>query len=430
MQISLENTGSLERKMTVEVPVEKINSAIEQKLQNMSRQVKISGFRPGKVPMRVVRQRFGKQVSQEVLADTMKSSYQEAIIKEKLRPAGSPQIEQLNLEMDQDLKYVATFEVYPEIHLADLNKLEIEVADVEIMSSDTDAMIEKLRKQKMNWKEVDRDSKIDDQVKIDFKGTIDNEEFAGGSQDDFKFVLGNSTLLPDFEKQLNGVKKGQEKTFDVTFPDNYMQQELAGKVATFAIKVKSVEEGELPELNEELVKEFGVEDGSLDSLIEQLNTNMSLELAQRKKAFDKDQVMNQLYNANEFEIPSAMVTEEIKVLRTHNMRDRNIQDESQLPDSLFEDEARRRISLGLMIGEIASQNNIKLDQDKVNEHLSMLASGYSKPEEVIQYYRNNQQAMANIEILVMEEQVVEFVLHQARQIKKAFTYDEFISNQT
>ena len=429
MQISLENTGTLERKMTVEVPAEKITSAIEQKLQTMSRQVKISGFRPGKVPMRVVRQRFGKQVSQEVVADTMRSSYQEAILQEKLRPAGNPQIEPLNLETDQDLKYIATFEVYPDISLAELSNLEVEVADVKLADSDIDNMLEKLRKQKMNWKEVDRAAKQEDQVTIDFKGTMNDEEFPGGTQNDFTVLLGNSTLLPDFEKQLKGVKKGQEKSFDIEFPENYMQQELAGEVATFAIQVKKVEEGELPEMDETFVKEFGVQDGELSSLKEQLKGNMTLELDQRKKVFAKDQVMLQLYETNEFEIPNSMVQDEIKVLRAHSMKDMNIQDESKLPDSLFEKEAKRRISLGLMIGEIASQNEIKLDQEKVNEHLNMLASGYTKPEEVIQYYRSNQQAMANVEILVMEEQVVEFVLNQAKQVNKSFTYDEFVNDK-
>lgn len=429
MQISLENTGTLERKMTVEIPAEKITSAIEQKLQNMSRQVKISGFRPGKVPMRVVRQRFGKQVSQEVVADTMRSSYQEAILQEKLRPAGNPHIEPLNLETDQDLKYIATFEVYPDISLAELSQLEIEVADVEVADSDIDNMLEKLRKQKMNWKEVNRVAKQDDQVTIDFKGTMNDEEFPGGSQEDFAVVLGNSTLLPEFEKQLEGVKRDQEKSFDIEFPENYMQQELAEKIATFTIKVKKVEEGELPEMDETFVKEFGIQDGELSSLKEQLKSNMALELNQRKKAFEKDQVMKQLYEANKFEIPNSMVLDEIKVLRAHTMKDMNIQDESKLPDSMFEEEAKRRISLGLMIGEIATQNEIKLDQEKVNEHLNVIASGYSKPEEVIQYYRGNQQAMANIEILVMEEQVVEFVLDQAKQVNKSFSYDEFVNKQ-
>lgn len=429
MQISLENTGALERKMTVEVPAEKITSAIEQKLQNMSRQVKISGFRPGKVPMSVVRQRFGKQVSQEVVADTMRSSYQEAIIQEKLRPAGNPHIEPLNLETDQDLKYIATFEVYPDISLAELSKLEVEVADVEVADSDIDKMLEKLRKQKMNWKEVDRVAKQEDQVTIDFKGTMNDEEFVGGSQENFTVVLGNSTLLPEFEKQLEGVKKDQEKSFDIEFPENYMQQELAGKVATFAINIKKVEEGELPEMDETFVEEFGIQDGELSSLKEQLKSNMKLELDQRKKAFEKDQVMQQLYEANNFDIPNSMVLDEIKALRSHTMKDMNIQDESNLPDSMFEEEAKRRISLGLMIGEIATQNEIKLDREKVNEHLNVIASGYSKPEEVIQYYRSNQQAMANIEILVMEQQVVEFVLDQAKQVNKSFAYDEFVNKQ-
>ena len=212
MQVSLETTNGLERKMTVEVPVENVSTAIEEKLKNLSRQVKISGFRPGKVPMRVVRQRYGKQVSQEVIADTMQSSYQQAIVQEKLRPAGSPSIEPLNLETDKDLKYVATFEVYPEITLADESKYEVEVADVDVAESDVDDIVEKLLKQKMIWSEVDRKAKTDDQVTLNFVGKVDGEAFEGGTAENFTTVIGSSNLLPEFEKQLEGVKKDDKKS--------------------------------------------------------------------------------------------------------------------------------------------------------------------------------------------------------------------------
>ena len=291
MQVSLETTNGLERKMTVEVPVENVSTAIEEKLKNLSRQVKISGFRPGKVPMRVVRQRYGKQVSQEVIADTMQSSYQQAIVQEKLRPAGSPSIEPVNLETDKDLKYVATFEVYPEITLADESDYEIEVAEVEVTDSDVDDIVEKLLKQKMTWSEVDRKAKTDDQVTLNFVGKIDGEAFEGGTAENFTAVIGSSNLLPEFEKQLEGVKKGDKKSFQVTFPKDYMQKDLAEKEATFEIDVLKVEQGELPELNEDLIKEFGIQDGSEESFRKQLRDNMNLELEQRKSAFVKNSVM-------------------------------------------------------------------------------------------------------------------------------------------
>lgn len=430
MQVSLETTSTLERKMTVEVPAEKISTAMEKRLQNMSRQVKISGFRPGKVPMRVVRQRFGKQVYQEVLADTMQTSYQEAINQESLRPAGSPQIEPLSIEADQDLKYVATFEVYPEIELADATKFEIEVADVEISENDIDNMIEKLRKQKIHWKSVDRKSKDQDQITIDFKGMIEGEEFAGGSQENFSVVLGSSTLLPDFEKQLHGVKEGEEKSFDIVFPKDYVQQEIAEKTATFNLNVKKVEQGELPDVDEKLIKEFGIQDGKLESLKQQLKDNLNNELAQRKKIFEKEQVMKHLFEANNFELPNSMLKQEIQALRKQSMENINIKDESLLPDSMFEEEAIRRISLGLIVGEIIQQKEIKLDSEKVNAHLNTLASSYTKPEEVIKYYRSNPQAMANIEVLVMEEQVVDWVMEKAKQVKKSYSFDEFTNKPT
>ncbi len=429
MQVSLETTGTLERKMTIEVPAEKVSTAMEQRLQKMSRQVKISGFRPGKVPLNIVKQRYGKQVFQEVVADTMQSSYQEAIHQEKLRPAGSPHIEPLSLETDQDLRYVATFEVYPEISLADTSKFEVETADVKITQDDIESMLEKLRKPKTLWNEVSREAKEDDQITLDFKGTIDGDVFPGGSQDDFTIVLGSSTLLPEFEQQLYGVKKGEEKTFNVTFPKDYMQQELAEKEASFEIKIKKIEEGKLPEIDEAFVKEFGIEDGNLDTLKEQLKNNMMGELEQRKKAYVKDQVMKRLFEANEFEIPIALVNQEVQALRQQAMNNMNLKDESKLPDKLFEEEAKRRISLGLIIGEIVSINKIQLDSDKVNEQLNLIASSYAKPEEVIQYYRSNTQAMASIESVVMEEQVVDWVLEQAKQTTKSFTFDEFVNKQ-
>ena len=429
MQVSLETTGALERKMTIEVPAEKVSSAMQQRLQRMSREVKISGFRPGKVPMRVVKQRFGKQIFQEVVADTMQSTYQEAIQQEKLRPAGSPQIEPLNLEADQDLKYIATFEVYPEINLADISEVEIAIAEVEIAESDINSMLDKLRAPKMKWNEIARKAKKDDQVTIDFKGSIEGEFFEGGSQDDFPIVLGSGSLLPEFEEQLFDVIKDEEKSFEVTFPKDYMQKDLAEKVATFVIKVKKVEAGELPALDEDFVKEFGIEDGNLDALKEQLKSNMSVELEQRKKAFVKGRVMQSLFDTNEFEIPNALVKQEIEALRKQSMNEMKVKDESKLPDSLFEEEAKRRISLGLIIGEIVQKNELQLDSDKVTDQLNMIASSYNQPEEVIQYYRNNVQAMASVESLVMEEQVVDWVLNQAKKTSKSFTFDEFVNKQ-
>ncbi|MCZ6566224.1 MAG: trigger factor [Gammaproteobacteria bacterium] len=429
MQVSLETTGALERKMTIEVPAEKVSSAMQQRLQRMSREVKISGFRPGKVPMRVVTQRFGKQIFQEVVADTMQSTYQEAIQQEKLRPAGSPQIEPLNLEADQDLKYIATFEVYPEINLADISEVEIAIAEVEIAESDINSMLDKLRAPKMKWNEIARKAKKDDQVTIDFKGSIEGEFFEGGSQDDFPIVLGSGSLLPEFEEQLFDVIKDEEKSFEVTFPKDYMQKDLAEKVATFVIKVKKVEAGELPALDEDFVKEFGIEDGNLDALKEQLKSNMSVELEQRKKAFVKGRVMQSLFDTNEFEIPNALVKQEIEALRKQSMNEIKVKDESKLPDSLFEEEAKRRISLGLIIGEIVQKNELQLDSDKVTDQLNMIASSYNQPEEVIQYYRNNVQAMASVESLVMEEQVVDWVLNQAKKTSKSFTFDEFVNKQ-
>ena len=430
MQVSVETTGNLERKMTVEVPAEEITSAWKKKLQGIGRRVKISGFRPGKVPLAVVKQRFGKQAFQEVVEDAMHSSYQEAVLQQKLRPAGSPSIKPLNLNRGEDLKYVATFEVYPEIDLADASELEIEVANVEITAGDVDDMLEKLRRQKMVWNEVDRAARRDDRVTIDFRGTMDGEEFDGGSREDFALIIGNGEVVPEFEEQLQGMAKDEAKSFQVTFPENYTPRHLAGKVATFEVKVKKVEAGKLPELDGAFVKEFGIEDGNLGALKKQIKDNMDVESKRRKKVFDKEQVMQCLVEANEIEVPGSLIQQEIQALRKQSMSQVGVKDESELPDTMFEKEARRRMSIGLIIGEIVYRNKIKLDNQRVNDHINMIASGYAKPDEVLKYYQGNHQAMASVESFVMEEQVVEWVLEQSRQTPRSFTFNEFVNQQS
>lgn len=429
MQVSLETTGNLERKITVEVPGEKIHTAVEKKLQDMTRNVKLPGFRPGKVPLGVVRQRFGKQVRQEVLADTMQSSYREAIHQEKLRPVGTPRIERLDPESGQDLKYAATFEVYPEIELADVSGFEIETAQAEVTDEDVNDMLEKLRRQKMRWRAVDRVAEKDDRVNIDFKGTLDGEIFPGGSQDDFAVVLGSDTLLPEFEQQLEGVKKGDAKPIEVTFPKDYRQPELAGKQVVFDVQVKKVEAGSLPELGEHFVRELGIEDGKIETLNVELRRNLETELEQSKQTFDKNQVMQKLFESNQFELPAGLLEQEVRSVFEQAKRNLNLEDESKLPKAQLEEQARRRLSLGLIIGEIVRQNEIRLDAGRVRQHIQAIASGYDKPEDVVQYYTNSVEARAGIESQVMEEQVVDWVLEQARQTTRSFTFDEMVNNR-
>ena len=429
MQVSLETTGKFGCRMTVEVPGEQVQSAIEKKLQGMIRQVKIPGFRPGKVPLKVVRQRFGQQARQEVLADTMNSSYREAIEQEKLRPTGPPQIEPLNLEAGENLKFVATFEIFPDIELADTGGYEILVAQAEVTGQDIDDMLEKLRRQKMQWEEADRAAEQENRVTLDFKGTLDGEPFPGGSQDDYVAVLGHSGLLPEFEQHLEGMRKGDSRSFPLTFPKDYRQPELAEKTANFEVDVKKVEKGVLPEADEAFARELGIGDGSLKSLREQLERNLASELEQRVRTYNKHQVMECLFNANEFELPQSLLEQEKQTVRDRFMQAMQIEDESKLPQDRLDEEAKRRTALGLIIGEIIRQNEIQLDRDQVSKRLTAIASSYSNPEEVVEYYRENMQAMASIESQVMEDQVVEWVLERAKKVPKAFTFDEMVSDQ-
>ena len=428
MQVSIETTGGLERRMTVAVPAAKITSAVEKKLRDINSTVKVSGFRPGKVPISVVRQRFGKQAFQEITTDVMYSSYRQAVHEEKLRPVGRPHIEPLSVSAGQDLKYVATFEVYPEIELPD--EYEIRVADVEITTADLDQILEELRKKKTIWTEVDHAAQRHDRITIDFKGMIDGEVFPGGSRNDFTFVLGGSEITPEFEDQLQGMKKDEEKSFQISFAKDHAQQDLAGKTADFEVTMKKVETGGLPELDDAFVKGLGIEDGNLDTLKKRLKADMDIELARRKKAFDREQVMQCLLESGKFELPESLIRQEIQILRKQGRGAKDTakaKDAADPPDAALEKEAKRRISIGLIVGEIIHRNKIQLDAQKVDQHINMIASGHPKPEEVIKHYRDDRRGMAAIESLVMEEQVVEWVLGRSRQTPISFTFHEFMN---
>lgn len=414
--------------MTVAVPAAKITSAVEKKLRHINSTVKVSGFRPGKVPISVVRRRFGKQAFQEIATDVMHSSYRQAVIEEKLRPVGRPHIELLNVSAGQDLKYVATFEVYPEIDLAD--EFEVRVAEVEITAADLDKMLVGLQKKKMLWTEVDRAARQNDRITIDFKGMIDGEAFPGGSRDNFTFVLGGSEITPEFEDRLQGLKKNEVRSFQISFAKDHAQQDLAGKVTDFAVTMKKVEMGGLPELDDAFVKGLGIDDGDLDTLKKRLKNDMDIELKRRKKVFDREQVMQCLFEAVKFEVPESLIRQETEILRKQHKQHKQhtaAKDDSQPSDTALQDEARRRASLGLIVGEIIHRNKLELDTQKVNTHISMLAAGHPNPEEVIKHYREDRRAMAAVESLVMEEQVVEWVLGRSRQTPVSFTFQEFMN---
>ncbi len=429
MQVSVEETSVLGRKMTVMVPADKIENEIIQRLNSLKGRVKIDGFRPGKVPLNVVRQRYGTQVRQEVMADEMQASYREAVLQEKLRPAMGPSIEPTQAEKGKDLTFIATFDVYPDIQLCEFSKLKIDVPVSEVGEQDIDETLEKMRKQRITWQSIDAPSQNGQRITIDFVGKLDGEEFEGGKANDFPLVLGEGGMIEGFEDQLLGLNAGDSKIFAVTFPKDYGNEKLAGQEATFDIEVKKVEEGVLPEMDAEFVKSFGVEAGSLDALKDEIRKSLTDQLQQQLNAKTKDSVMQCLAEQNEVLLPDSMVQQEIAALRKQAQENFKMEKDSELPDSLFEEEAKRRVKLGLIIGEIVTAQKLQLDTQLVDQRIEQMASQYAEYDQVIQYYRTNNQARASIESLVMEDQVVEWVLGQATQNKIQEKFADIVNRQ-
>jgi len=434
MQVSIESLEGLQRKLTVQVPSEKIANAIEQKLKQISKTVKMDGFRPGKVPARVVKQTYGAQIRQEVMGDMIESSYREAIIQEKLRPAGMPEILPLKESSDKEgLAYSATFEVYPEITAVELDSIEIEKPVAEISDEDLDNMINKLISQRNEWSEVDRASAAGDQVLCDFEGTIEGEAFTGGSGKDMAVEIGAGKMLKEFEDGLAGMSKGEQKTVDVHFPEDYHGKDVAGKTAQFALSVTKVSEAKTPELNEELIKSFGVEDGSLESFKQDIRENMEKELAQKIRTGLKNTVMTELLAKNEVLAPKALVDDEIRNLKAQmaqNMGQEGAKmNPDGFPDDIFREEGAKRVKLGLLVGELIKIEKISLDQARLNSVLQDMAGSYEDPQQVIEYYTKNKEARANLEGMVLEDQVVDYILDKAKVSDKPSSFDELMNSQ-
>jgi trigger factor len=430
MQVSVESTGELERKLTIEVPSERIDGEVEKRLRSMAGQVRISGFRPGKVPFKVVKQRYGKGVYQEVLGDVLQRSFAEAVTQEQLHPGGSPQIEAKAAEPGKALEYVATFEIYPEFEVATVDDLEISKPVAEVSDADVDKMLETLRNQRKAWETVDRAAGDGDRLVIDFEGSLDGEPFEGGKGEGVPVVLGEGRLIADFEGQLAGLTAGESKTMDVNFPEDYPTESLAGKVAQFQVTAQEVAEARLPDLDESFAEAFGVTEGGVEALRREVRANLERELEQAVKNRIKTQVMDGLHARNAFEVPKALIGEEIARLRQQAMSSMGQQDAGRFPDSLFEQEAQRRVALGLIIAEMVKRHEIKLDADRLNEALQQMASTYEDPQQVVDYYRRNQQAMASLEAIVLEDQVVEWVVEHAKVSEQAMSFDELMNPET
>ncbi|MCW9014848.1 MAG: trigger factor [Gammaproteobacteria bacterium] len=424
MQVSVETGEGLERKLTIQVPAETVDKEVDSRLQSLKSRVKIDGFRPGKVPLKVVKQQYGAQVHQEVVGDVMQTSFRDAVIKEELKPAGSPTIEPKTMALGEPLEYVATFEIYPEVELADFSKLEIERESAEVTDADIDTMIDTLRKQRTSYETVERASQNDDQVTISFEGFIDGEAFEGGKADAVPVVIGSGSMIPGFEENLVGKSAGDEFSFEVSFPDDYHAENLKGKAATFETKIVSVAEPKMPELDEEFAKSFGIEDGNMDKLLADIRENMNRELTNKLRASLKNNVMDAMLKANDVLVPKALIDDECENLQKQMSESGNLQGGMTLPKDLFEGEAKRRVSLGLLIGEAVKVSEIKVDADRVKAKIEEIAATYEDPQEVMNHYQKNPQLMSGVEALVMEEMVVDWVVDQAKVTDKATNFQD------
>jgi trigger factor len=426
LDVSVEKSKGLERRLTVRVPTAEIEREVDARLVKMSKTARIKGFRPGKVPAKVVRQRYGGQVRQEVLSDVIRSSFSRAVSEAQLSPAGGPAIEPLSGN-DEHFSYRATFEVYPEVELRALDDLAIERTVVTITDGDVDNMIERLREQRSTWEVVERKAAAGDRVVVNFVGKIDDEVFEGGEGKEVAIVVGSGQVIEDFDKALVGVAAGDTKSAKVKFPKTYGVASLAGKKAVFDIEALKVERNVLPEVDEEFLAAFGVEEGGTDALKVEVRKNMQRELDERLRTQTRARALDALLDANRLEVPNALVVDEMRSLQAEAMRRMGTQDPAKAPGiENFREAAGRRVRLGLLMQELIAKHKLELDRGRVDERIQELAAPYEKPQEAAQLYRGSRELMAQIESAVLEEQVVEFLLANGKPKDVASDFEQFM----
>jgi trigger factor len=431
MQVSVETTQGLERRLTISVPAEKVDVEVKNRLRHIAKTQRINGFRPGKVPASVIQKRYGASVRQEIAGEVMQRNFVEAIVAEKINPAGRPNFVAKSNEIGKDLEFEATFEIYPEVVLKDLDKIAVERPVVEVTDKDVDEMFVTLQKQHQTWKQNKRKTKKGDKLTIDFLGRVDGEEFEGGKAEAFELELGSGRMIPGFEKDIIGMKVGEEKTITVTFPDDYHAENLKGKAAEFDIKVNKTEGPVVPKIDEDFAKLFGVEEGGVEALRVEVSKNMTRELTQTIKTKVKEQVIQGLLDANDVGLPSALVAQEIEVLRKQAMqRFAGQMDEKnmpELPDNMFDEQAKRRVKVGLLLGEVIKTNELTVDEAKVTELIESAASAYEDPTEVIEYYKSNKEMNQQMQNVALEEQAVDLLVSNAKVKDKKAKFQDIMN---
>ena len=432
MQVSVETMGGLERRLKISVEAESFESEITTKLKETSRRIKLPGFRPGKVPLKEVRRRFGPAVRAEVAQEIMQSSYMDAVNQEELSPAGAPELDIVNIDLGADLEFTATFEIFPSIEIADLSGVKIKQPVAEVQTEDLETMISRLQEQRKEWIDLDQGSKSEQghRITVDFIGKMDGEEFEGGTGQEVQIELGSGQMIEDLEKGLIGLSAGESVTIPVTFPDDYQAENLKGKPAEFEVSVKKLEEPKIPPLDESFFKLFGVDDDDVEAFRAKIRENMENEIDQSSKGQVKRQVMDQLFELHDFSTPKALIERECDVLRDQMMQQLQMPvkpDTDPLPSELFKDEAEKRVRVGLIINEIVSAENLSADSDKVRERIETIAQPYDQPEQIINFYYGNEQQLQQVEMAVLEDTVIDHVLAQVNIEKLSSNYDDVVS---
>lgn len=433
MQVSVETTEGLERKLTIAIPGDRVDTAVNARLQEAAQTIRLNGFRQGKVPLKVVKNKFGKGVRQEVVGELMNQTYFEAIAQESLKPAGQPRIEPTSMDEGKDVEFVAVFEVYPEIELPDFAAIKAERLVAEVSDDDIDEMIETLRKQRQTWVPVERAAADGDMVNIDYVGKKEGEEFQGGKAAGQNLVLGSERMIPGFEDGVIGKSAGEDFTLQLKFPNEYHSEELAGAEVEFELTLNTVSEQSLPEVNEDFFKSFGVEEGGMEAFREEVSNNMQREMNTASRNKLKTTLMDALISDLEVAIPAALMSNEI-----HQLKHQTVQqmgggqgfDPHSMPDDLFREQAKRRVTLGLILGEVISQQSIQADADKVRDAVEEIAATYESPEEVVKWYYSNEEQLQGIESSVIEDQVFDYIIEQAQVSDKEVSYQDVIKPES
>ncbi|MDD9195631.1 trigger factor [Aliivibrio sp. S3MY1] len=430
MQVTVETKEGLERVLTITVPAANIEDAVNAELRNIAKNRRFDGFRKGKVPMKMVAKMYGSAVRHDKMGEVMQRHFIEAIIKDKINPAGAPTFAPVEFAEGQDLVFTATFEIYPEVTLQGLDKVVVEKPQVEVKDEDVAEMLETLRKQQATWADADVAAEDGTRATINFVGSIDGELFEGGKADNFPLEMGQGRMIPGFEDGIKGKKAGDELTIDVNFPEDYHAENLKGKAAQFAITVVKVEARELPEMNDEFVTKFGAE-GGVEGLKAEVRKNMERELAQAVKNKIKEQAINGLVEQNNIDVPSALIDQEVDVLRQQAVQrfGGNADTAPELPRELFEEQAKRRVVVGLLLGEVIKTEELKADDEKVKALINEMASAYEDPTEVVAYYEGNEQMMNNMRNVALEEQAIDAILAKAQVSEKEVGFNELMNQQ-